>query len=130
MAEGTMAGIMEKSGQAKEFVNIGKGGKVCLEDLKERGIKLLREGPCEMHGSQGMLETGMFGRRKDPACALELEDTAKALNPRGIDQIPFCFLPFDPIGHHHVMIDGVCDQSSPSSLLERSHLSETFFHDS
>ena len=112
MAERPVPGIMEKSGQAKKFIQIGKGGEVRFESLVERGIKLFRESPCDVHGSEGVLKTSMFGRRKNPPRTLQLEDASEALNPGGIDHIPFRSFPFYPVGHHHVVIDGVRDQSS------------------
>jgi hypothetical protein len=109
MAERAMSDIVEEPSQTKEFLQIGKRGKLCFEDLEKRGINLLRESPCDMHGSEGVLKTSMFGRGKYPTSALQLEDATKALNPGRIDHTPFCSLPFDSVRHHNVMIDGVCD---------------------
>src|SRR4030042_1758228 len=130
MAEGAVSGIMEEPSQAKEFIYIGKRGEFCFENLEERGIKPLRESPGDMQGPKGVLKTSMLGRGKYPASTLQLEDASKALNPGGVDHIPFCFLPFDPVGHHNVMINGVCDQSGPLSVLCLFHVPETFFHES
>jgi hypothetical protein len=70
MAEGPVTNIMEESSQAKEFLDVGERREFCFENLKERGIKLFREGPCDMQGAEGVLETSMFGCGKYPSCAL------------------------------------------------------------
>jgi len=64
-----------------------------------------------MHRSEGMLKAGMLGRGIDPAGTLELEDPSKALNPGRIDDIPFRLFPFDAIGHHDIVVNGVGDQT-------------------
>src|SRR5512136_3503189 len=122
MAERAMSDVMEEPGQTKEFLQIRERGKLCFEDLEERGINLFRESPCDMHGPKGVLKTSMFGRGKYPTSALQLEDATKALNPGGIDHVPFCPLPFDPVRHHDVMINGVCDQSGSLGALCLVHV--------
>jgi hypothetical protein len=100
---------MKESGQAKEFLDVRGRRELLFKNLKEGGINLLREGPCDMHGSKGVLETSMFGCRKYPTRTLQLEDISKPLDPRGIDHIPFGFLPLDAVGHHNIVINGICD---------------------
>jgi hypothetical protein len=129
MAERSMSDIMEESGKTKKFLDIGEGRKFCMKELEKGGIKLFSKSPRNMHGSQGVLEPGMFGRGEHPAGTLQLEDTSKALNPRGVDHVPLCPFPFYPIRHHNVMINGVCDQSSPLSFFCPFHVPEAFFHD-
>ena len=70
MAEGTMSDIMEEPSQAKEFLYIGERGKVCFENLEEKGIKLFRKSPRDMHGPKRVLKTSMLGCGKYPASAL------------------------------------------------------------
>jgi hypothetical protein len=130
MAERAMSDVMEKPGQTKEFLQIGERGKFCFEDPRKRGINLLRESPRDMHGPEGVLKTSMLGRGKYPTGALQLEDATKALNPGGIDHIPFCSLPFDPVRHHNIMINGVCNQSGSVGDLRLLHVLETLFHGS
>jgi hypothetical protein len=57
-----------------------------------------------------------------------LKDASKPLNPGRIDHIPFCFLPFDAIGHHNVMINGIGDQTDPLSVPCPLHALEISFH--
>jgi hypothetical protein len=130
MAERAVSDIMKKPGQPKELLNVGERGKFCFEDLEEGRIDLLRESPCDMQGPEGVLKTSMFGRREHPAGALELEDSAKPLKPGRIDRVSFCFLSFDPVRHHNVMINRVGDQSGSPGVLCLFHARETPSHDS
>jgi dTDP-D-glucose 4,6-dehydratase len=60
MAEGAVSDIMQESGESKEFFNIVRRWEFTIFNLVERRIKLLCKDSSHMHGSQGVLKTGMF----------------------------------------------------------------------
>jgi hypothetical protein len=110
VAERPMTNIMEQTSQTEQFFNAVRRRDFPSVDLRERGVKLLREDSGHMHGPEGVLEAGMFRRGVNPASTLKLEDAAKTLNPGSIDDIPFRLLPLDTVGHQDVVIDRVGNQ--------------------
>src|SRR4030042_754904 len=80
--------------------------------IESRKILLIKE----------MAEGAVSGIMEEPGQAKEFIYIGK----RG----EFCFFPFDPVGHHNVMINRVGDQSGPLSVLCLFHVPETFFHES
>src|SRR4030043_661130 len=121
MAERAVADVMKQPGHPQKLFDIGEGWKFRFKEIKQGRIELLRKSPCHMHRSEGMLEAGMLCGGKDPAGALELKDAAESLDIRRIDHIPFRLLPWDAVGHNHIVIDGIGNQSG-SLTFDRSFL--------
>jgi hypothetical protein len=69
-----------------------------------------------MHRSEGMLKTGMLCRGENPAGTLKLKDASKPLNPGRVDDVPLGPLPFHTVGHHDVMVNGICNQPGELTL--------------
>jgi hypothetical protein len=61
VTERPMAKVMEQTGKAQEFLYIESRGDCVLEDTLQKGIKMLRERSCHMHGTEGMLKPTVFG---------------------------------------------------------------------
>jgi len=109
VTERAMPDIVQQPCEAKEFFDIERRGEFVLVNSGQGGIQPFREGPGDMQGPEGVLESGMFCRGKHPASALELKDPPEPLNPRCVDDIPLRSLSLDAVRHDDVVVEGICN---------------------
>jgi hypothetical protein len=121
VAEGPMPNVMEESSEAEKFFNIKRRREVFSKNSGQGGIEPLRKDPGHMHRSERVLETGMFCGGINPTGTLELKDAPKPLNPECVNHISLGSLPFDAVGHHNIVINGICDQPSGLTLFFPFH---------
>jgi hypothetical protein len=114
MSEGTVADIVQESGNTQEFLDEIGGGTVRNRGL-ERRVEMTGETACEMHGAEGVLEPAVFRGRIDPPGALELVDLAQPLHPGSVDEV--LLRPFGNgrtrRGERDIAVHGIAQQGVP-----------------
>ncbi len=88
MAERAVSHVMEQRGHAQQRLDVGLAGHLGA-DLAEAGVQLVGGTAGEEHGTEHVLEAGVFRAGKDPPCRLELMDLAESLHPGVIDDLLF-----------------------------------------
>jgi len=115
MAEGAVPHVVQEPREpARLFDKTGR--RDVGADTLEAGVEMPTEFPRHVHGSQGVLETGVLGGGIDPARALELVNPPEPLEPGRVEEVPLGLFPGAGgigDGEPRVLVDGIGDERLP-----------------
>lgn len=109
MSERAVADVVQQTGDAQRLLDQRRRGRI-RECCAKRSVDAAGELARKVHRAEEMCESRMLRTRKHPPRGLELMHAAEALQPDGVEQLPFARLTRLILGDLDVSVQRIRDE--------------------